>query len=1244
MKRNARLRGLFASPVSAAELPQADAMPDFRKAAPLERTTRLVRDGRAPVILAPEHAEGQAAGTDLARALESRLGIAPAVVTRLEDTRPGEQTCIALGNMLDNELLTRLYFSGYTYEDAQFPGEGGHTVHTVYDPHHWPGGNVIVLGASRPEALQAACERMLGLLQETGADTRLPYTLVIDPPETLSDADRAELMAEPVDPSFAAFRGHAESYLKTGEEAYAQLAVLALDTMVGIYADAPDRKVPWAEETTSGAIFSAWDAFEECPLITDEKRPAYLDAFLRWSRDLTKRSYEYRRIDESFTVTWNHTTFALLGLYHAGRYFHRHHEVTEAAEWLRRSRLGFQAQARSWKPQEDADGYLVHTMRHVIDFSLADWDLAFFEKGLMRQYADYVVSCGDSRQLPAGFGDSGLATAPRMASEALPTAFWWTRDGGYRWILEHLSSEGWQNPYWQDVEATEPEHFTGLNVHALDRQIYDDTQSRPSYNEPLRRSDVPFEEAWDKISFRESWDPDGQYLLLDGIGRGKHLHYDTNGITTFVQEGERWLLDHDYLTRNSTEHTMLSVLRNGRCDTHVPGLAGLAASGDLPGLAATRTYVRDYNGVDWEREVLWCKGAWFLVRDSVTAREPGEYDLDLTWKTMDRGDQEVDDAERFTARHAVEPAGEPPAGEGRKGEGALHIVPAIPPSPAEPLAVWETRHVRQGISVPVSILHQRWSGALAAGEGTVLCSLVYATGPRYPTEYDVQALERGTYAVTSDGGTAVAGFGQGTAGTIRCDAEAWLLDDGILRMVAARAFAGTRTEVRIEPAANLVLDAAKGELTVISAEPTRLSAIGCSVASEVVRSEDGHLDLPAGTNVLEISGFDGAGSFAAPVPSTAVAGPVEASATPAAEPLWTRRLSDGESVGRITAADIDGDGEEELLVACGNAGHAVAADGRLLWSQETEGVVRDVSVARFAGDAPATVLVSSADTHLYQVDPAGVLQRKDVMTGIYFNQDHGERPWGLYCTRALDTDADGVDDMLVTTLASMETQGLEPDGTRRWRTPRTAYHGCMDLVVQDLDGDGGPEIVLGNKYGSICILEPDGTQLASSYTSIGDVAFGVADLDGDGTFEVVHGSSTGDLVAVDLEGKVLWRFDNFGYPVERILSTDLNGDGRPEVLVASGTGYLHCLAPDGSLVWGQRLGAAVHDVVVADGLVVAGTEEGEVHVLDVEGKTAARHALGDAVVRVSLVRSGGQAIAVAGLSDGRLVAVQIETP
>lgn len=1357
--------GALAAAAGAAPLPEFAGRPAPRLSTP------LIAEGRAPVILAPADGPGRAAAEALRAALSRRLGAEPLLAVRLADTTPGERTCIALGNMLDNELLTRLYFSRYTYEDALFPGGDGYTVHTVYDPYHWAGGrNVIVLGASRPEALRGAVDRFLGLVQGDGAAAELPFTLVVEPHPQGGETARAEPAGGAVEPSFTAFRTNAEQYLKTGDEARARLALAALDVMVGIYEKDPARAAPWPEETTSGEIFAAWDAFEECPLIPPDKRPAYLKAFFLWSRDLTRRSYEYRLIDENFTVTWNHTTFALLGLYYAGRYFERHFASAEAAEWVRRARLGFAAQARSWKPQEDADGYLVLTMRHVIDYSLAEWDLRFFETGLIRQYADYVVACGDNRQWPAGFGDSGYSAGPTMAAAALPIAFWWTRDGAYRQILESVTPRGWRNPYWQDVAPAPPERFVGLNVFPLDRQIYEDTQRRPAYSEAFARAEVPPEQAWDKISFRENWSPEGQYLLLDGLGRGKHLHFDTNSIVTFVQDGERWLLDHDYLVRNTTEHSMLSVLRDGRCGALVPSLAALEAAGETPAMAATRTTVRGYNGVDWARQIAWRKGRWFMVRDTVTAREAGQYDLDLTWKTIDRGSQAVDAEGRFTARRGstyessglslvddaaaaggkavllAEPSARlvfavsldsgdweldvigygtdgstdsvfvsldggpgvavhlpqngygPSRSQFEQGSGTpklsvaragRHVVTVTlrenPPvrldriefrrAGAEPVVVqaeaappvsaddigglpalalhidpagrplsWVTNHVRQGISVPVSILHQRQSAALGAGESVAFCSLVHATGPAHPWEFSLSPLDGGAYRVTGPGGEAAAVvFGAGRAGAVQAEAEAWLLEGDSLHLVASRGVSLGDARISFEPPVDAGLDLSRGTMTVQSRGPFEVRAEGCRLRAGAQTPWQEAVSLPAGASTLLVDGLDArllrqAPGAGAPAPRAAPA------AAPAAEglvPLWSLPLAPGKPVFRITPVDLDGDGREEVLAACGFAGHAVSGEGKLLWSHPTAGQVRDVSLARFARGAPGTVLISSADTCLYQLTPDGRETRRDQMTGIYFSADHGVKPWGVYCTRGVDTDGDGADDLLVTTLASMETQGLGPDGSKRWRRV-SAYHGCMDMAAQDLDGDGTPEIVIANKYGSVYVLRPDGTVFLSSITSIGDVSFALGDLDGDGRTEIVHGSSTGDLVAVDLKGKVLWRFDNYGYPVERLLCTDLDGDGRPEILLASGTGYLYCLGPDGNPRWEKRLGLAVHDVAVAGGRLFAGTEEGLLHALDPSGEVVWTRAAGAAVLKLAPIRAGDAARVLVGLADGRLAAVAAE--
>lgn len=1309
------------------------------------RRTPLVVAGHPPAILAGAAYAEVAAG--LRERLAERLGVAPTIVATVAEAPLGDATVIALGNMTDNELLTRLYFNRYTYEDGLHPGPDGYTVHPVYDPYPWGGQDVIVLGVSAAERAAEAVERLLGLLEGSGAETALPYRWIVEPSRALTDAQREALAAKDPEPSFTAFRESAEAYLKSGEEAHARRAIRALEIMAGIYRAKPQRPVPWPEETTSGAILAAWDAFEEHPLITPAQRQEFVNAFFAFCRGLQPRVSDYAKCDVDPLVSWNHTTFPLLGLYFGGRYFDRYYHLPEAAEWLAKARACFTAQARSWKPQEDADSYLVLTVGHAIDYSLAEWDLRFFEAGLMERYADYVVGIGDQRQWPSGFGDSGWWMSPSLAGGVLPLAYWWTGDPQYLWILDRISGGAWPNPYRRPGVPTPAQRFVGLRVYPLDPQVYRYVQTRPSYNEPVEPCDVNEPAAFDKIVFRGGWDEREPYLVLDGLGRGKHLHYDTGSIIELVWGGERWLIDHDYLIRNTTEHTMLSVLRNGRCERLVPALAALGASAETTELAYSRTTVKDYNGVDWERRLAWIKGAGFVVQDTITAREPGDYDLELTWKTVDRGHQVVrgntfEAVASPTASQALLTVDDPtasggraivfgspqsrlvfgvelPAGElqidtiargvdgssdslwvtidggpavachipqGRYGSARAafesgtplpkltlatagpHAVvvtlrenppvhldrivflpangepvvveadsAAPPPAAAEaqaarmtiawptPLQARVTNHVRQGITVPVSVLHQRRAQRLAAGETVRFLNVITVRGPQVAADRELAPTVDG-FAV--GGGPPLAGaFGEQSRGAGRVVAEVCLGD----LAVGATAIALGDRSLSFQPAVNVRFDAEPERLTIEAAAETTVTPQGCQVAADGGAPGDGPIRLAPGSHRLTLSGL---GPLPPPVAAVAPAAAPEA-APPAAgaAPSWATDLGAREPVAVLRYCPQL---PAPLLAAAGPISSGLVPDGRVLWTHHAGGPVRDMSLARLTPDGPTTILVGSADTWLYRLGPDGTELGRHQPTGVYFSADHGERPWGVYQSRGVDLDGDGVDE-IVTTLASMELQVLDARLNKRWGY-FIVGHGCMDMQIVDLDGDGVVEILAGDKYGSVVALEPDGKRRFSSYTSIGDMAFDTGDLDGDGRREVVLGSSTGDLQAVDHTGKVLWRFDNYGYPNHRIRCADLDGDGRAEVLIGSGTAYVYCLAGDGAERWRRRLGFAVNDLAIIGQRVAAGDEDGVVTLLDGSGEPLWRGAAGAAVRKLATWEENGDTWLVSGTSDGRVLA------
>ena len=606
---------------------------------------------RPATVLCPDHPAYLEAAQAIADAVQKAGGPRPAVSCDPATATPETHNIVALGNVNNNRLIARLYFNNYAYENSLRPGGDGYSIRTVYDPYPWHGkGDVVVLGISDGAGAAGAAARLIERIERGNTRAGVDYTLEVSTAPALSDAQLKALEAEQT-PSFRVFLTSAARYLETGHEPYARHAIATLHRIVDLYGKEPDHDCDWPEETSSAEILATWDAFEECPLLADGERHQFTLAMLRFMRTLVRHVSGYSRVGTDDLVTWNHTTFPLLGLYFGSRYFHDYYGLTEATGHLEKARACLLAQARSWKPQEDADGYLTITMRHTIQYCLAEWNLEFFESGRMRQYADYVIGICDSAGLPSGFGDSGIGRSPTLVQAALPVAFWWYRDPGYLWVLQHVSGGEWPNPFHRDVAPKRPDRLTGIQVFPLDAQLYEYTRRRPVYNEPLSPPNVPLEAAVDKIAFREGWDRDAQYMLLDGYSRGKHLHYDGGAIIELVDRGQRWLIDHDYLTRNTTEHNMLSVIRDGRSTQLVPSCAGLVCQSDVgPRIGLVGTEVRDYCGVDWHRYVFWRKGDAFVVMDRMTARQDANYDLDLVWKVEDRGDTKLLDDRAFMVR------------------------------------------------------------------------------------------------------------------------------------------------------------------------------------------------------------------------------------------------------------------------------------------------------------------------------------------------------------------------------------------------------------------------------------------------------------------------------------------------------------------------------------------------------------------------------------------------------------------
>ena len=249
--------------------------------------------------------------------------------------------------------------------------------------------------------------------------------------------------------------------------------------MCEIYGSDPEREMTWPEETNARYIFAMWDTVEEASVFTDEERLRITNMLLQFLRSLVDQTYEYEGLEDNQGIVWNHTTFPLLGLYWGGRYFIAHYGLDECDTYLRKAKGAFRGQVRCWKPQCDADGYLVLTIGHTIEYALAESRSHFFESGNIDRYADYLMGISDNLGRSSGFGDSGLINNHRIPASGVPEAFWYSRDPRLLGYMRQVSNGAWANPYHQDVEPQLPEDLVGVRVYPLCKEVYDYTATGP---------------------------------------------------------------------------------------------------------------------------------------------------------------------------------------------------------------------------------------------------------------------------------------------------------------------------------------------------------------------------------------------------------------------------------------------------------------------------------------------------------------------------------------------------------------------------------------------------------------------------------------------------------------------------------------------------------------------------------------------------------------------------------------------
>jgi len=1191
--------------------------------------TRLTSE--ETVLVAPEEGALRVLVEDVQRGIEQRFGQRLRIVGG-DEVGPEEYAkchMVLIGNMVNNPVMLRLYNRRRCFVDAVYPGDDGYFVKSLADPFGY-GRNFILVGGSTDAGVERACAVFLDLLSE--GEPELGRIHAVESAYGFGEAPDAEEIPEIVAGNVATWTGgwtsspmgtamgYALNYYLTDDRRWADLLVGTLCGSVQAWADLTEYERSQHVFFRLDHLLHMWDLVEGSEVFRDEDRVAIANFLLDLTRHVSRASYFWPESNPEGGIRQNHSTFLSWNMTAAIDYFRKRYGITEFDPFMADVERIFSGQGRSHKPNDDAGrGYVWLVPQHTIGYFLWKDDYRYLEEGYLRTLAELAMVTTDNRRSECTYGDAGgyspWSPSSRMASLGiLSMASWYYGDGRYRWAYDWLSggrkrlssSELLIGLYGNEVPASPPDDLCGVQAIPLDEAPIEwavrHFEDRRWTTAPQKWRPDPEKAYFDKLAFRPGFDPQEEYLMLDGSGTYCHGHEDGNAIVRLTWKDRMWLVDGDYIRATPKVHNSVVVIRNGENGT-LPPLAALNFLTEGERYGFTQTEIVGYNGVDWRRNILWGKGRYFAVVDELEAQEEGDYRFRCLWRmlgdvTLDGDRLTVDQAAVWLRiAHADNSEMEVRAGEGRGGWGGYEYADGV-----------------------VRVLHQKKRLHLASGERAYYLNLLCVSEDPDDEGYTLERIDDGVFRVTGRGEQAILGVADRglSLNDLTLTAAFFHLGEDHLMAAGCTTFELDGFALRSDQPASLDIDLRTGDATVEVKKETRIETQADQVLLHGKKSpEQRKFDLSPGKHQLQLADIRGKAIDPSPGPSPGqgreqVPPSLVGKGDRGLGPIWQTSLASPATT--LDVGDLRGDGRSAILVGTGKGEVVlISADGEEVWRHAAEGRVNRVHLRDVDGDGKHEIIVGDDAANVSLLNAKGdLLWTRTIKAGI--------RTPKVVCVTTGDLEGTGG----VSILAGTEgwyVHAFDCAGEERWHL-QAKYHSVTEILAEDLDGDGRMEIAVGTEYCTpLNVLNSDGTMRWFTWEQVGSEArstttrngahltqVAAADLDRDGMKEIVYGTGDNWVYAVrPADGEVFWEA-NVGGEVRGLFVGDLDGDGEVCVVAGGEYGDLFRFDREGRRMWWKEIGEEICCMSVGDvngdgrSEVVVGVDGDRIEVYDGDGE------------------------------------------